>query len=157
MTIRRVDHSGKSLANSSVKKQSRTSEGTPGEKFTRVMDALAPMEGPHAVNPADEVLPADSDSSSRQRRQQLQQTDELLDSLQELEQGLQGKDPQQEEKGGQEEDLTEQARLRLRETRDQALRSLTETPAKGEERDLLHRTAVLATVELAKTDRGDYK
>ncbi|MBF0136446.1 MAG: hypothetical protein H7833_01670 [Magnetococcus sp. DMHC-1] len=154
MTIRRVDHSGKSLANSSVKKQSRTSEGTPGEKFTRVMDALAPMEGPHAVTAADEVQASDGDASSRQRRQQLQHTGELLDSLQDLEENLQNGDPRPEES---EAELAEQTRLRLRETRDQALQSLNDTTNKGAERDLLHRTAVLATVELAKTDRGDYK
>ncbi|MBF0424739.1 MAG: hypothetical protein HQL66_02840 [Magnetococcales bacterium] len=152
MTIRRVDHSGKSLANTSVKKPSRTGESAPGEKFTRVMDALAPMDGTFAVTATDEVQAADGDASSRQKRQQLQQTGELLDSLQELEQDLQGKELPPEG-----DETAEQTRLRLRETRDQALRSLTETPSKGEERDLLHRTAVLATVELAKTDRGDYK
>ncbi|MBF0175549.1 MAG: hypothetical protein HQL63_01685 [Magnetococcales bacterium] len=154
MTIRRVDHSGKSLANTSVKKQSRTSEGVPGEKFTRVMDALAPMDGPHVVTATDEVTATDTDPSPHQRRQQLRHAGELLDSLQDLEQNLQEGDAQQDDTG---KNVPDQAHLRLRESRDQALQSLTEAPNKGAERDLLHRTAVLATVELAKTDRGDYK
>ena len=90
-----------------------------------------------------------SEGSRHQKREQLEKTDKLIDSLAAL-----GRDLTQSVIAS---GSAEMVRERLREARDHALRTLSSAQERGEERELLHRTAVLATVELAKTDRGDYK
>ncbi|MBF0309750.1 MAG: hypothetical protein HQL56_09500 [Magnetococcales bacterium] len=149
MTIRRLDKTDNLIAKPGVGGKRRTGEISGGENFARFLDSLSGTRESDAVfevGQLDEVEGVGGEPSHSERRQQLQQTDEMLGSLESLEQDLQS--------GGRAETPS---RERLQETRDQALHTLSGSPKKGEERDLLHRTAVLATVELAKTDRGDYK
>ena len=153
MTIRRVDKSDKSVARSAVASKNMSTGSVAGEIFARQLAEVSGAKEPEAVAVIQTVQfdPATSGSEPGryQRREQLKKADELLDSLAAL-----GHDLVQSAIGSGNLDA---ARERLRETRDHALRTLSSVPEKGEERELLHRTAVLATVELAKTDRGDYK
>ncbi|MGN7613550.1 hypothetical protein ACQZV8_15865 [Magnetococcales bacterium HHB-1] len=144
MPIRRLDKSSGSASTAKTGKGRQTS-GPGGEKFAHYLDNVA---APQASNPLTALTGTapigGSEASLHQKREQLEQTDDLLGSLEDL-----GDNLKQGHESGEN-------REQLRETRDQALRTLSSTPNKGEERDLLHRTAVLATVELAKSDRGDY-
>ncbi|MBF0379477.1 MAG: hypothetical protein HQL69_00565 [Magnetococcales bacterium] len=153
MTIRRIGKTGKTnIKPVSTGKNAATKVGV-GENFA---DQLAHVAGTNGVESVERITPTKaindvtSQGSKNERREQLEQTGELLESLEELGKNL---DPSILIKDGN-DDL---ARQRLKETRDQALRTLSDTPAHSEERDLLHRTALLATVELAKSERGDYK
>ncbi|MBF0400021.1 MAG: hypothetical protein HQL80_09205 [Magnetococcales bacterium] len=153
MTIRRVDRSDKVAARPSVANNNLATGSVAGEIFARQLAEVSGANEPEAVAVVQAVQfepgANGTDPNRRQRREQLDKADELLDSLVAL-----GNDLVQSAIGS---GNLEMARERLRETRDHALRTLSSVPEKGEERDLLHRTAVLATVELAKTDRGDYK
>ncbi len=152
MSIRRVDKAGKAITQSISGKKGQVGKTAGGEEFAQRLAELAgnlEMEEVSQVRETQRVTGVSREPSSHHRRQQLQQTGEILDSLEALGRDLErgsgpGGDP-----GG--------ARQQLQESRDQALRALSDLPGKGEERDLLHRTAVLATVELAKSERGDYK
>ncbi|MBF0625449.1 MAG: hypothetical protein HQL82_11665 [Magnetococcales bacterium] len=150
MTIRRLDQAGKTYAPVGKAKAGKAGDGAGGEIFTRVMDSLAGVGETAAAQALNGVGGVGDEPSPRQRREQLERTGRLLDTLESLEQDLVRPD----EAG---DGLSEASLDQLRETRDQALRTLSDTPNRGAEHDLLHRTAVLATVELAKTDRGDYK
>ncbi|MBF0270814.1 MAG: hypothetical protein HQL98_01895 [Magnetococcales bacterium] len=148
MTVRRLEKSDKSAAGASVAKAKASTQGVAGANFSRSLAAAAgiqeaiPLLATLAVSSGAERGP-----SAHQRRDQLDQMGELLDTLEVLgRELLSGTLPESEE-----------TRQRLKETRDQALYSLSNAPETGSEREMLHRTAVLATVELAKTDRGDYK
>ena len=151
MTIRRVDKRDKIAVQPSTAAKSRAVDLGNGEDFARQLAELSSIRESVGINPVQSVSDHTSggkDPTPYQRRAQLEQTDELLDSLEALGRDL------------GENDLTESpeiVRERLLKTRDQALRTLSDVPERGKERELLHRTAVLATVELAKTDRGDYK
>ncbi|MBF0162157.1 MAG: hypothetical protein HQL88_07700 [Magnetococcales bacterium] len=153
MTIRRLDKSDKATARSVVASNNRVSGSVAGEVFSRQLAEISGAKEPEAVAVIQSVQfdpgATGAEGGRHQRREQLEKTDELLDSLAAL-----GHDLVQSAIGTGNLDM---ARERLRETRDHALRTLSSVPEKGEERELLHRTAVLATVELAKTDRGDYK
>lgn len=153
MTIRRVDKSDKTVARSSVSSHNLATGPVSGEIFARQLAEVSGAKEPEAVSVIQSVQfdpgAHSSEPGRHQRREQLDKADALLDSLAAL-----GHDLVQSAIGA---GSLEAARERLRETRDHALRTLSSVPEKGEERDLLHRTAVLATVELAKTDRGDYK
>ncbi len=153
MTIRRVDKGDTASARSAVTGNNRVTGPVAGEVFAR---QLAEVSGARELDTVAVIQTIQfdpgttgSESGRHQRREQLETTDELLDSLSAL-----GHDLVQSSIGVGGLDA---ARERLRETRDHALRTLSSVSEKGEERELLHRTAVLATVELAKTDRGDYK
>ncbi|MEO5348301.1 MAG: hypothetical protein H7836_01435 [Magnetococcus sp. YQC-3] len=153
MTVRRLDKSDKTVARSPVSSKNLAAGSVAGEIFARQLAEVSGAKEPDAVNVIQTVQfepgSTGSEPGRHQRREQLDKTDELLDSLAAL-----GHDLVQSAIGSGNLDM---ARERLRETRDHALRTLSCVPEKGEERELLHRTAVLATVELAKTDRGDYK
>ncbi|NGZ28964.1 MAG: hypothetical protein G8345_19005 [Magnetococcales bacterium] len=135
MTVRRVDNRPTITTG-----KSRRVQDAGGENFASYMSHISGVDSLDAVDVVDNVPSATDEPSKRHRREQLEQTKELLDSLEALEQDLTGVE----------------SRQRLRESRDQALRTLSESPRQGEERDLLQRTALLATVELAKSERGDY-
>ncbi|MBF0368523.1 MAG: hypothetical protein HQL52_03605 [Magnetococcales bacterium] len=152
MSIRRVGKSDRNLTGVGKSRAGRETGAVSGANFAQQLDTIAALRENTAV---EDVAPATATQAAGeamptpyQRREQLAQTDELLDSLGDLEKNL-GAD-------NLEEEAVEDSRRRLRETRDQALRTLSETPKSGNERALLHRTAVLATVELAKSERGDY-
>ena len=153
MTIRRLDKSDKAVPRSTVSKNNLVAGSVAGEIFARQLAEISGAQESEAVAVVQPVQfdpgAAGSDSGRRQQREQLNKADELLDSLAAL-----GHDLVQSAIGAGNLDA---ARERLRETRDHALRTLSSVSEKDEERELLHRTAVLATVELAKTDRGDYK
>lgn len=123
--------------------KSKKSEGVTGGRFASLLSSaspvadVAPMAGVAETGPVDAV----DENAGRAQRQSAK---ELLDSLEAFEKEIEANGPQM-------------SRERLRETRDQALLTLSHAPKGGEERELLHRTAVLATVELAKNDRGDYR
>ncbi|MEO5332886.1 MAG: hypothetical protein H7839_12755 [Magnetococcus sp. YQC-5] len=149
MTVRRLEKSNKTLASSAAAKAKPSGLAVEGANFSK---SLAAAAGIQEAIPILASLTAGSVTSERQatpyqRREQLEQADELLGSLEALGRDLIADDLVE----------PEETRKRLRQTRDQALRSLSNAPESGSERELLHRTAVLATVELAKTDRGDYK
>ncbi|MBF0439489.1 MAG: hypothetical protein HQL93_10260 [Magnetococcales bacterium] len=149
MTVRRLEKSNKPLASSTTAKAKSSALDVEGVNFSK---SLAAASGIQEAIPLLATLSATAVNSERsptpyQRREQAEQVGELLDSLEAL-----GRDLISESLAEPEE-----TRKRLRETRDQALYSLAKAPESGSERELLHRTAVLATVELAKTDRGDYK
>lgn len=113
--------------------------------FASYLDSVAAVQGAAPSAPVDAVGATGEEGSRGQRQEHLEQAGQLLDSLEGLHQELsQGHDPVQ-------------LRDRLRQTRDAVLVSLNNDPQSPDERELLHRTAVLATVELAKTDRGDYQ
>ncbi|MEO5340140.1 MAG: hypothetical protein H7837_06435 [Magnetococcus sp. MYC-9] len=153
MTIRRVDKSDKTAARAGLTGKNPAVGSVGGEIFARQLAEVSGAKGADAVAVVQTVQfdpgAGNAEAGRHQRREQLDKADELLDSLEAL-----GHDLVQSAIGAGSLDV---ARERLRETRDHALRTLSHVPEKGEERDLLHRTAVLATVELAKTDRGDYK
>ncbi|MEO5362639.1 MAG: hypothetical protein H7838_03320 [Magnetococcus sp. DMHC-8] len=153
MTIRRVDKGDKAVARPAVTGKNTVTGSVAGEIFARQLAEVSGAKEPEAVAVIQTVQfepgASGSEGGRHQRREQLDKTDELLDSLSAL-----GHDLVQSSIGAGSLDA---ARERLRETRDHALRTLSSVAEKGEERELLHRTAVLATVELAKTDRGDYK
>lgn len=152
MTVRRLGKTDKTLSGSSLGKAKHAAGAIEGVNFSK---SLAAASGIQEAIPILAALSAGSVNTvgterpptPYQRREQMAQADELLDSLEAL-----GRDLISEALAEPEE-----TRKRLRETRDQALQSLSTAPESGTERELLHRTAVLATVELAKTDRGDYK
>ncbi|MEO5366524.1 MAG: hypothetical protein H7831_09255 [Magnetococcus sp. WYHC-3] len=149
MTIRRIDK-GHPLAGGAAARRTAPAAGG-GENFAHMLDSVAGVGASEEVSapPTVESVGAVGDEPGRrERRVQRARTGELLDTLEDLERDLVGPLARETDEG---------VRQRLRETRDNALRTLSETPRKGEERELLHRTAVLATVELAKSDRGDYK
>lgn len=153
MTIRRVDKSDKTVSRPAVSSKNMATGSVAGEIFARQLAEVSGAKEPEAVSVVQKVHfdpnATGAEPGRHQRREQLDKADELLDSLEAL-----GHDLVQSAIGSGNLDV---ARERLRETRDHALRTLSSVPEKGEERELLHRTAVLATVELAKTDRGDYK
>ena len=153
MSIRRVGKATTPASGSVSSAKSRNIEGIKGEIFAR---HLADVAGIHEVEGVEEVAATaqigavgDREPTSHQRREQLLQTGELLDSL-----AAMGRDITSSSKSGSLGNV--QLRSHLRKTRDSALRTLSDTPTTGLERDLLHRTTVLATVELAKSERGDY-
>ncbi|MEO5376847.1 MAG: hypothetical protein H7832_03555 [Magnetococcus sp. DMHC-6] len=151
MTIRRVNKGDKTLTSAIKGKKANRISTLAGENFSQHMDSIAALQGTTStveVSALSELTAVDMNPSQHQKRERILQTGELLDSLTELEQEM-------AKTALKEKDLA-QHRRRLRESRDQALRTLSELPKIGDEHDLLHRTAVLATVELAKTDRGDY-
>ena len=153
MTIRRVEKTNKTRVQSVTNRKNRVSESGGGENFAQQLAAIAgtgeASAAAEVTGPTPEVSPVSSEPSPYQRGEQRQQTGELLDTLTVFEQGL--------APGLVADPGSDGVRERLRETRDQALRSLSGSQEPGQEREILHRTAVLATVELAKTDRGDYK
>jgi hypothetical protein len=153
MSIRRVGKTDKTaLRPVSTGKGKAAKVGT-GADFAQQLAKIAGVNAPEAVEEVartEVISEVANQGSNHQRREQMEQAGELLDSLESLSQDL---DPAILIKDGN-DDL---ARQKLKETRDQALRTLSDTPAHSEERDLLHRTALLATVELAKSERGDYK
>lgn len=152
MSIRRLDKAGRAVTQSISGKKSQVGKVAGGEDFARKLAELSGVAEAEEVAPVagvGEIAPVSRDANTHQRRQQLQQAGELLDSLEALERDMSQDRTTLADSG--------QARKRLLETRDQALRTLSDGPEKGDERDLLHRTAVLATVELAKSERGDYK
>ncbi|MBF0627893.1 MAG: hypothetical protein HQL91_06705 [Magnetococcales bacterium] len=148
MTVRRLEKTDKSIASASLAKAKAASQGVEGAIFSKSLAAAANI---HEALPLIATLGVSSNAERTptpyQRREQLEQMGELLDTLESL-----GRELLAESLS--EPDVTRQ---KLKETRDQALHSLSTAPENGSERELLHRTAVLATVELAKTDRGDYK
>ncbi|HIJ85154.1 MAG: hypothetical protein HW380_437 [Magnetococcales bacterium] len=154
MSIRRVGKASTPASGPVSSVRNRSVDGVAGEIFARHLADVAgtqEMEAPEAVAAAGQVAPVgDREPTSHQRREQLLQTGELLDSLAAL-----GRDMEASAKSNTTENI--QLRSHLRKTRDMALRTLSDSPTVGLERDLLHRTAVLATVELAKSERGDYK
>ncbi|MEG3639731.1 hypothetical protein [Magnetococcus sp. PR-3] len=146
MSIRRVDKPGTSLPTTGTRRTAQRG-AVSGEKFTEALDSAQSS----TVDAVDEVASTDAvervdQVSDQTKRRQLKQADEVLETLSALEEDLQGSASKSDE----------EVMDRLRETRDEALRNLTEETRGGEERELLHRTAVMATVELAKKDRGDY-
>jgi hypothetical protein len=145
MTIRQLDKTGKAMAQAAIATKNR-SAGQVGENFARYLDSLAGLHGNEALATETNTTLTLDEPSLHQRHEQLRYAGDLLDSLEALERDMN----QQSAAGG------EAARERLRESRDHALRTLSDSPNRGVERDLLHRTTVLATVELAKSDRGDY-
>ena len=154
MSIRRVGKADKTITRPVSTGKNKAAGVGAGENFAH---QLAQVAGVHAPEAVEEVAAArvvsgvsSQGSSNQQRREQMEQTGELLETLEALGQEL---DPSLLIKDGNDE----LARQRLKETRDQALRTLSDAPAHSEERELLHRTALLATVELAKSERGDYK
>ena len=154
MSIRRVGKSDKAITKPVSTGKTRVAEAGSGEDFA---DHLAQVAGVHAPEVVEQVVAtravkgvSGQGTNNHQRREQLEQTGELLDTLEALGKDL---DPSIIAEGGNEE----LARQRLKDTRDQALRSLSDIPIHSEERELLHRTALLATVELAKSERGDYQ
>ncbi len=154
MSIRRVGKADKTALRPVSTGKGKAAKVEGGENFAQ---QLAQVAGAQVTEAVEGVVGANAvtgvashGATSHQRREQMAQTGQLLDSLEALGHDL---DPENMLKDGN-EDLTRQ---RLKETRDQALRTLSDTPAHSEERDLLHRTALLATVELAKSERGDYK
>ena len=153
MTLRRVDKGEKTVARPAVTSKNLANGSAAGEIFARQLAEVSGAREPETVAVIQTVQfdpgTPGAESGRHQRREQLEKADELLDSLAAL-----GHDLVQSAIGSGNLDA---ARERLRETRDHALRTLSSVAEKGEERELLHRTAVLATVELAKTDRGDYK
>jgi hypothetical protein len=154
MSIRRVGKADKTTTRPVSTGNNKAAGIGKGEDFSHQLAQVAGVHIPEAVEgvAATRVVNSVSSqgSSPHQRREQMEQAGELLDSLEALGQDL---DPADLIKDGN-DDL---ARQRLKETRDQALRTLSDAPAHSEERELLHRTALLATVELAKSERGDYK
>ncbi|MBF0620400.1 MAG: hypothetical protein HQL54_00590 [Magnetococcales bacterium] len=142
MTIRRVD---KTTTGAVSNKKSRETEAS-GENFAQLLEGVAAMRGGNPVDAVGSVTPVGDEGG--QKRQQLDRAGELLDSLEEIGRELTARPGERES----------EMRSRLRQTRDEALRTLNDsaTTSRGEERELLHRTAVMATVELAKSDRGDY-
>ncbi len=152
MTVRRLGKSDKTRASLATTKAKHSAKAVDGADFSQSLAAASgiqetiPILSALAVGSVGSVV-SERQPTPYQRREQVAQADELLDSLEALGRDLSA------------ETLSEpdETRKRLRETRDQALHSLSTAPESGSERDLLHRTAVLATVELAKTDRGDYK
>ncbi|MBF0146500.1 MAG: hypothetical protein HQL84_10325 [Magnetococcales bacterium] len=154
MSIRRVGKAETPASGSVSSAKSRGIDGIKGEIFARhLADVAGPQEteAVETVNAVGQVTAVgDREPTSHQRREQLLQTGELLDSLAAL-----GRDMEATGKGDSMANF--QLRSHLRKTRDIALRTLSDSPTTGLERDLLHRTTVLATVELAKSDRGDYK
>jgi hypothetical protein len=152
MSIRRVGKAGKTTLSPVSTGKSAASKVAAGENFAQQLAEVAGPGGPEAVEEvsAVKVVNRVTSGSQHQRQEQMEQTGELLESLEALGEEL---DPSNLIKDGN-DDL---ARQKLKETRDQALRTLSDIPANSEERDLLHRTALLATVELAKSERGDYK
>lgn len=158
MTIHRVAKRGKPVVQSTSTSNNRAPGAVPGEVFAQQLAAQQRVEvaGGMAAEPVIQVKnvafdpnATPPDSGQYHQQEQLEKTGELLNTLAAL-----GKDLTQSlvESGS-----ADVVRERLREARDNALRTLSDAPDKGEERELLHRTTVLATVELAKTDRGDYK
>lgn len=147
MSIRRVGKADSPVSSA----KSRSVDGVSGEIFARHLADIAAVQEPETVDAiaAAELVTAvgDREPTPHQRREQLLQTGELLDSLAAL-----GRDIAAIGKNSSME-----LRSQLQKTRDLALRTLSDSPSSGLERDLLHRTTVLATVELAKSDRGDYK
>jgi hypothetical protein len=153
MTIRRINKAGKTNLRPVSTGNNATAKVGAGEDFAQQLAHVAGANGVETVEgvaPIKTVNDATSHGSKNERREQMEQTGELLETLEVLGENL---DPSILIKDGN-DDL---ARQRLKETRDQALRTLSGTPAHSEERELLHRTALLATVELAKSERGDYK
>ena len=158
MTIRRVDKRGKSIIQPGMAGNNRSAASVSEEIFARQLAAQQQVDVA-GVSDTEEIMqiqkipfdPGTStpDGSRYYRREQMERTEILLETLTAL-----GRDLTQSVIG---EGSLENMRSRLREARDHALRTLSGFPERGEERELLHRTAVLATVELAKTDRGDYK
>ncbi|MBF0283174.1 MAG: hypothetical protein HQL51_01815 [Magnetococcales bacterium] len=142
MTIRRVDRPGIARVGAA---KSRSAGAVGGAQFSSMLETLASLQETDAASGVEGVRPIGDEPSRQQRREQLEQAGELLDTLEALEEDL---------RHGQ---GSEEAMARLRETRDHVLQSLSASTDSGEERELLRRTAVLATVELAKSDRGDYR
>ena len=158
MSIRRVDKRNKPVIKPVVAGKNRPVSSASEEIFAQQLAAqqrgdVTSVSGTEGVVPVKSVSfdPGTStpEYANYQRREQIERTDILLETLSAL-----GRDLTQSVVG---EGSAEVVRERLREARDHALRTLSGVSEKGEERELLHRTAVLATVELAKTDRGDYK
>ena len=153
MSIRRVGKADKAIIRPVSTDKVRSKGVETGEDFAQQLAQVAGIQGADSVEELSATKRvngiSDKGPSNHQRKEQMEQTGELLETLEVLGKDL---DPALINEGN--EDL---ARQRLKETRDQALRSLSDTPAHSEERDLLHRTALLATVELAKSERGDYK
>ncbi|MBF0453563.1 MAG: hypothetical protein HQL72_01955 [Magnetococcales bacterium] len=154
MSIRRVGKADKTISAPVSAGKNKSAAVGAGENFAQ---QLAQVAGVRVSEAVDQIAAAKSVNgvssqgpSHHQRREQMEQASELLDTLEALGQDL---DPTLLASGGNEA----LARQRLKETRDQALRTLSDSPAHSEERELLHRTALLATVELAKSERGDYK
>lgn len=141
MSIRRVDR-GVGLGGTGA---SRAPHQVGGEAFARLLDSAGQVQGSQPAAVLGAVAAVGEQPNPRQGKRQLDRARELLDSLEALEQGM----------------VTpcdvEAVQSRLRESRDQALHALSDAPRTGDERELLHRTAVLATVELAKSSRGDYQ
>ncbi|MBF0423445.1 MAG: hypothetical protein HQL73_10680 [Magnetococcales bacterium] len=154
MSIRRVGKGSTPAAGPVSSARSRSVDSVTGEIFARHLADIAAVQGSDLVDAvtATEQMGAvaDREPTSHQRREQLLQTGELLDSLAALGRDIGTVGPNSSLE-------TLQLRSHLQKTRDMALRTLSDSPATGLERDLLHRTTVLATVELAKSDRGDYK
>ena len=154
MSIRRVGKADKTITKPVSTGKNKTAAVGTGENFAHQLAQVAGVRSPETIEEvaAPQVVTGVSSKgpSPHQRREQMEQTDELLDTLEALGQDL---DPTLLSEDGNDE----LARQRLKETRDQALRTLSDTPVHSEERELLHRTALLATVELAKSERGDYK
>lgn len=140
MTIRRIDRTTGPFSSSPT----RAVRGEGDEHFAEYMDSLASLDGAHGLDRVEGVTERER-RSHRDQDAQLDDADALLETLEALGRSL--------EQGG--DDAVTVARLQ--ESRDQALSTLSNTPRGGEERELLLRTAVLATVELAKNDRGDYR
>lgn len=158
MSVHRVGKRGKSVVQSTVSGKYRGPGSVPEEVFARQLaaqqrvEAAAGMEAEalrHVSSVSFDPGSANQDHAPHQRREQLERTNKLLHTLADL-----GRDLTQSIVDSGSADVV---RERLREARDHALRALSDVPEKGAERELLHRTTVLATVELAKTDRGDYK
>lgn len=158
MTIRRVGKRGKPVVQPVGVGKNRAAGSVSEEIFARQLAAqqrvdVAGIQGAEEVVPVQHVPfdpgAASPEGSRYRRREQMEKTDALLEILAAL-----GRDLTQSVVG---EGSVEMVRERLREARDTALRTLSGAPERGEACELLHRTAVLATVELAKTDRGDYK
>lgn len=141
MTIRRIDKGGGITGTASA----RSSGKVNGDRFAAMLESATPVPSKQPMNALGPVGPIHEEPTPGQRKRQLARARDLLDTLEALEQNLSTpQDP-------------ELVRSRLQESRDNALHTLSDSPKSGEERELLHRTAVIATVELAKSDRGDYK
>lgn len=158
MTVRRVAKRGDAVIQPTAASKNRAINSVSEEVFARQLAAQQLVEVAGGIktgaviqvkNVSFEPGASSADNSGYQRREQLEKTDDLLDTLAAL-----GRDLTESvvESGS-----ADMVRERLREARDHALHALSNVPEKGEERELLHRTTVLATVELAKTERGDYK
>ena len=158
MTIRHVDKRGKSIIQPGMVGNNRSPASLSEEIFARQLAAQQRVDVA-GTSDTEEVAPiqgvpfdpgaSTQDAGRYYRREQMERTEILLETLSAL-----GRDIAQSVAG---EESAETMRGKLREARDHALRTLSGFPERGEERELLHRTTVLATVELAKTDRGDYK